>query len=102
MLFGWLVRGKKYPAGQVVSVLLVTAGVALSAFSKPSASSDAPTDPGQYLIGIIMLVTSLLLSGWLGTLQEQTYELYGPQWKEGVFYTVSSVSRTLLLFTPYL
>jgi UDP-xylose/UDP-N-acetylglucosamine transporter B4 len=89
MLFGWLVRRKTYTVGQVVSVLLVTVGVVLSALSRPSSSTSAPTDTKQYLVGIVMLVVSLLLSGWLGMLQEQTYEKYGPQWKEGIFYTVA-------------
>jgi solute carrier family 35 (UDP-xylose/UDP-N-acetylglucosamine transporter), member B4 len=96
MLFGWLVRHKTYSAGQVASVLLVTAGVILSALSRPSGLNSAVADPGQYIIGIIMLVTSLLLSGWLGMLQEQTYEKYGPHWKEGVFYTVANVSHRCL------
>jgi len=34
-----------------------------------------------------MLTVSLLLTGVLGMLQEQTYIKYGPCWKEGVFYT---------------
>jgi hypothetical protein len=35
-----------------------------------------------------MLCISLVLTGLLGILQEQTYKKYGPHWREGVFYTV--------------
>jgi solute carrier family 35 (UDP-xylose/UDP-N-acetylglucosamine transporter), member B4 len=90
MLFGWLIRGNTYSIGQVASVLVVTAGVILSALSRPSASDSGPADPTEYLIGITMLVASLFLSGWLGMMQEQTYAKYGPHWKEGVFYTVTN------------
>lgn len=39
-----------------------------------------------------MLTVSLLLTGVLGLLQEKTYTRYGPCWKEGLFYTVSTAS----------
>ena len=38
-----------------------------------------------------MLTISSLLTGVLGMLQELTYQMYGPCWREGVFYTVSSM-----------
>lgn len=47
-----------------------------------------------------MLTFSLLLTGALGMLQERTYSRYGPCWKEGVFYTVtSSLAMCSELFT---
>jgi UDP-xylose/UDP-N-acetylglucosamine transporter B4 len=93
MLFGYLIRGKKYSPAQVASVLLVTVGVVLSALSRPTSSKGSGNDASDYMVGISMLVMSLLLSGWLGMMQEKTYEIYGPQWKEGIFYTVSSLLR---------
>ena len=51
-----------------------------------------------------MLTISLLLTGILGLLQEKTYTIYGPCWREGVFYTVStcftSCSRLRLFSSP--
>jgi hypothetical protein len=95
MFFGWLVRGKRYAPAQVGAVLLVSAGVVLAALARPNAPAPAAAataaaagPPTQYALGITMLVASLFLSGWLGMLQEQTYELYGPHWREGMFYTV--------------
>ena len=43
-----------------------------------------------------MLVASLALSGLLGMMQEQTFQLYGPYWKEGVFYTVHAFFRSFV------
>lgn len=66
-------------------------GVTLSTLSRPaSLSQQSSDDYRQYIIGISMLVTSSFLTGILGVLQEQTYKKYGPCWREGVFYTVST------------
>ena len=45
-------------------------------------------DTKTYIIGVSMMVTSSVATGFLGLLQELTYQTYGPCWKEGVFYTV--------------
>ena len=75
----------------------MTVGVILATLSKPKATaviSDSttsiPVDIRKYLTGIVMIVTSLLLTGVLGILQEKTYQEYGPCWKEAVFYTVGA------------
>ncbi|KAJ7920844.1 UAA transporter [Mycena leptocephala] len=90
MLFGFLFAGKRYTMMQVVSVLLVSAGVILATLARPSpgsAKKNQIDDLGKYTIGISMLVVSLVLTGVFGLLQERTYRTYGPCWKEGVFYT---------------
>ncbi|KAJ7695726.1 UAA transporter [Mycena rosella] len=95
MVFGFLFAGKRYTAMQVVSVLVVSAGVILATLARPSAAAAAKQaahpqtaeDLRKYTIGVSMLVTSLVLTGLFGLLQERTYKRYGPCWKEGVFYT---------------
>ncbi|KAJ7164705.1 UAA transporter [Mycena crocata] len=95
MIFGFLFAKRRYTLMQVVSVLLVSAGVILATLARPSASAAAKQsghvqsaeDQRKYTIGIAMLVTSLVLSGLFGLMQERTYTTYGPCWKEGVFYT---------------
>ncbi|KAJ7465298.1 UAA transporter [Mycena latifolia] len=95
MVFGFLFAGKRYTVMQVVSVLLVSAGVILATLARPSAPAAAKqsAEPQtadelrKYTIGVSMLVTSLVLTGLFGLLQERTYRAYGPCWKEGVFYT---------------
>ncbi|KAJ7223172.1 UAA transporter [Mycena pura] len=89
MLFGFI-AGKRYTAMQAVSVILVSTGVIFATLARPSSSGAAEkqaNDMQQYTTGISMLVTSLVLTGLAGLLQEQTYKTYGPCWKEGVFYT---------------
>ncbi|KAJ6511977.1 UAA transporter [Mycena vitilis] len=95
MLFGFLFAGKRYTIMQVISVLLVSAGVILATLARPSPTStskkadhiQSADDLRRYTIGISMLVVSLVLTGLFGLLQERTYRTYGPCWKEGVFYT---------------
>lgn len=75
-----------------ISVTLVSVGVVLATLSRPSSSKFAPLqsaeDIRRYAIGVGMLVLSVVLTGFMGLLQERTYKKYGPCWKEGVFYTV--------------
>ncbi|KAE9406880.1 UAA transporter [Gymnopus androsaceus JB14] len=92
MVLGFFILGRRYSILQVASVLTVSVGAILATLSKTtetttsSSSSTPPIDLQRYTLGIAMVLTSLLLTGILGVLQEQTYKKYGPCWKEGVFY----------------
>jgi len=88
MLFGYFFLNKLYTPLQITSVFLVSAGVILTTFSRPSSPAKwSSGDLEQYAIGVSMLAVSSVLTGVLGMLQEQTYRKYGPCWREGVFYT---------------
>ncbi|KAJ7186759.1 UAA transporter [Mycena filopes] len=96
MLLGWLVSGKRYTFAQVTSVLAVTLGVLLTTMSASggghSTSPDTNTDFSTYLQGIAILTLALLLSGFLGLVQDYTYTRYGrstagtPTWQESMFF----------------
>ncbi|KAJ7074498.1 UAA transporter [Mycena amicta] len=93
MLLGWAVSGKKYTFGQVISVLLVTLGVVLTTLSAADhatvASSGPSTSLNTYIQGIAILSLALLLSGFLGLVQDHTYSRYGrtnSSWQESMFY----------------
>ncbi|KAL1744092.1 UAA transporter [Schizophyllum fasciatum] len=94
MLLGYFVLRKRYNATQVFSAALVSVGVVLATLSRSSESTssarltpDNAEDLRRYTLGIIMLASSLFVTGILGILQERTYKKYGPCWREGVFYT---------------
>ncbi|OSD01755.1 UAA transporter [Trametes coccinea BRFM310] len=95
MLMGWAVAGKRYNTVQVLSVLLVTAGVVLttlsastpkrdkSPMSSAASSSEPQADGGwlsqeqwRYATGIALLTLALVLSGLLGIVQDWTYARY--------------------------
>ncbi|RXW23612.1 hypothetical protein EST38_g2252 [Candolleomyces aberdarensis] len=93
--------------------MLVTVGVALTTFSasQPSSSkSSVSSDLRTYITGIGILSLALVLSGFLGLLQEWTYKTYGgpsttsgadnrPAWRESMFYLHF---LSLPLFVPLL
>ncbi|TRM61135.1 UAA transporter [Schizophyllum amplum] len=94
MLLGYFVMHKRYTVTQVFSAAIVSIGVVFATLSRSSASTttgkltpESAEDLHKYTLGIIMLSSSLLISGILGILQERTYKKYGPCWREGVFYT---------------
>ncbi|KAG9042681.1 golgi uridine diphosphate-N- acetylglucosamine transporter [Tulasnella sp. UAMH 9824] len=99
LLMGWLMKGKKYTRAQVVSVVLVTIGVASATLStkmgkgKGGGNGDYHTTAGggsisggSYAIGIALLTIALLLSAAMGLAQEDAYKAYGRHWEEGLFY----------------
>lgn len=66
---------------QVLSVLLVTAGVVITTLSAQLSSSKsastADVDPYTYATGIGILTLALVLSGLLGLIQDWTYSKHG-------------------------
>ncbi|KZT27800.1 UAA transporter [Neolentinus lepideus HHB14362 ss-1] len=102
MVFGYLFLRKSYSLTQVGAVLIVVLGVVLATLSRSSPTSAGPiVDTSRYTIGILMLISSLFLSGFLGILQERTYGKYGPCWREGVFYTHFLSLPAILIFLPH-
>jgi len=88
MLFGWLFLKKRYSTMQVISVIIVSIGTILATLSRPVSRKATYADDGcRYATGVTLLGLSSLLTAALGLLQERTYKLYGPCWREGVFYT---------------
>ncbi|KAL5513310.1 YEA4_1 [Sanghuangporus vaninii] len=72
----------------ILSLVFGGCCVIFASLSRPSSRAVNNADgQKEYFLGIFMLTLSLLLTGVLGVLQEQTYNKYGPCWREGVFYT---------------
>lgn len=99
-------------ADSQVAGVIITAGIVLATLSAPSRRSSPPAatthaalggegsaalaatdtaDTAQFLSGIAMLCTALVLSALLGLWQERIYALYGTVWQEGLFYSVCPV-----------
>ncbi|PWN49547.1 UAA-domain-containing protein [Violaceomyces palustris] len=95
MILGWTVQKRKYTLQQVLSVLLVTTGVISSTlYSNTSSESQedgvgsTPAGISNYLVGVILLTSALVLTGLMGLWQEKTFEIYGNQnWRESLFYS---------------
>ncbi|QUC20655.1 uncharacterized protein UV8b_04896 [Ustilaginoidea virens] len=92
--------GKKYSRLQAIAVVLLSMGVVLAAWS--NAQDKAPL-PGESTLstwnaGLVILFTAQVLSAIMGLYTEATYQQYGPQWKENLFY---SHILSLPLFLPF-
>ncbi|KAL1839002.1 hypothetical protein VTJ49DRAFT_1977 [Mycothermus thermophilus] len=103
MLAGSL-YGKKYSRIQVVAVLLLTVGVITAAWSdsqtKVATTSDNKSvGPASFGTGLAILFVAQVLSAIMGLYTEETYRIYGPLWKENLFY---SHLLSLPLFLPFL
>ncbi|KAI8825735.1 UAA transporter [Fimicolochytrium jonesii] len=95
MLIGWALFGKSFSQQQVAGVALVSIGVLISTYSsavaapsKSNADSAVPATPlSEWIAGLGILSLALILSCFLGQLQQTTYAKYGRAWREGLFYT---------------
>ncbi|KPM44827.1 hypothetical protein AK830_g1692 [Neonectria ditissima] len=109
MAAGYL-YGKRYTRMQVVAVVLLTFGVILAAWSdSQSKASHSPNPHGlitagesngrpAFSTGLVILFVAQVLSAIMGLYTEATYVIYGPQWRENLFY---SHALALPLFLPF-
>ncbi|KLO09922.1 UAA transporter [Schizopora paradoxa] len=101
MMIGWTLRKTRYTKMQVMSIVVVTIGICLTTLSsmasKPSkprfsstnefASSSVDESLVTFAIGISILSAALVLSGFLGLVQDDTFGRYGRgNWEESMFY----------------
>ncbi|KAK4230584.1 putative UDP-N-acetylglucosamine transporter [Podospora fimiseda] len=94
--------GKKYSRIQVVAVLLLTVGVITAAWSDAqtkSSESNKSMGTTSFTTGLVILFVAQVMSAIMGLYTEETYRIYGPQWKENLFY---SHLLSLPLFVPFL
>ncbi|WWC65747.1 uncharacterized protein I303_108369 [Kwoniella dejecticola CBS 10117] len=103
MLVGRVFGKRSYSYGQVLSALLITSGIVIATISapKPPRPPRTQADPShppigsttswlpehlQFFAGVGLLTLAMILSAFLGLWQEQTYNKYGKQWREALFY----------------
>ena len=87
------IMGKRYSWAQILSVVLVTVGVAAATMSSMSDDDLHTNSQGKaismrsYSIGISILTLALFMSSAMGLAQESAYNQYGRgHWEEGLFY----------------
>ncbi|KFA59992.1 hypothetical protein S40285_08511 [Stachybotrys chlorohalonatus IBT 40285] len=91
--------GRRYSRIQVVSVFLLTIGIILAAWSDAQAKGESTNDSRPaFGTGLVILAVAQVLSALMGLYTDMTYEKYGPQWKENLFYTHI---LSLPLFLPF-
>lgn len=69
-------------------MLVVTCGIFISTFSSSNIAISSPdASLSEWTFGVMILTIALILSCFLGQYQQVVYSKYGPQWREGLFYT---------------
>ncbi|XJO71093.1 hypothetical protein BDV3_000668 [Batrachochytrium dendrobatidis] len=96
MIMSWLMFNKSYSKNQITGAVLVTIGMVLATLKESNflnstnsleASAQQSVLMVQWTIGVIILSIAIILSCFLGQLQQHVYQEYGEQWREGLFYT---------------
>ncbi|KAI5282168.1 golgi uridine diphosphate-N- acetylglucosamine transporter, partial [Ascosphaera aggregata] len=96
MLIGYLYNAKRYTRVQIVSVLLLTAGVVGAALADANAKgkvnvSDGSSNNGfvtiRSIIGFSILGLAMVLAAFQGVYADKMYAKYGHEhWREALFY----------------
>jgi len=93
--------GKRFTRKQVISVIILTIGVIIAAWSDAKSKGEGSKSQGlpPFSMGLLILFVAQVLSACMGLYIEETYKTYGPQWKENLFY---SHLLSLPLFLPFI
>lgn len=101
-LIAGFLYGKRYSRIQVIAVILLSIGVITAAWSDAQSkgtTANATHGNSSFITGLAILFFAQVLSAIMGLYTEETYKMYGPQWKENLFY---SHMLSLPLFIPFL
>lgn len=116
MILGWMFTKKRYTVRQVASVLVVTVGIIITTLSASKPKSRVAevdtTDVSLYAMGISILALALVLSGFLGLIQDWVFARYvapaqaeaasnpaeQSSWQEHMFY-LHSLALPLFYFS---
>ncbi|CAD6191969.1 unnamed protein product [Caenorhabditis auriculariae] len=92
MLLGAVLRNYRYTFSQISAVIIVTIGIVLFTLASYTPKEKTSAVHGLWLpvppffIGILLLTIALVLSAYLGIIQEQFYQTYGKHNDEMMFY----------------
>lgn len=80
MLLGWLIAGQHYTVRQIVSVLLITTGAALTTHGCYQATQDTATEAtsgAMFLVGFCLLLGNVMVDAGLGVTQQRVFHRHG-------------------------
>ncbi|KZF23821.1 UAA-domain-containing protein [Xylona heveae TC161] len=101
LLAGWL-WGKRFTKLQVLSVMILTVGVIISAMADAQAkgkiNSEHSSHGRSFATGLVLLLIAQILSAIMGLYTQATYAKYGSHWRENMFY---SHFLSIPLFFPW-
>jgi UDP-galactose transporter B1 len=95
MLFGVLIRGKKYKPFEYLCVFLVTAGITLFQLGGGKKKAGGAEDS---IYGVVLLFLSLVMDGVTGAVQDKLKSICKPTVHEFMFYTNLAGAAVVSLF----
>ncbi|KAJ5715694.1 UDP-N-acetylglucosamine transporter yea4 [Penicillium malachiteum] len=95
IIVGYIFNGKRYSRGQIIAVMMLTAGVVAAALADAKAKGgnvvSSDSDSAAVMdttIGFTILALAMILSAFQGIYADQLYATYGrDHWKEALFYS---------------
>ncbi|CEF69125.1 GDP-mannose 4,6 dehydratase [Strongyloides ratti] len=99
MAMGYLFLNKKYTLKKLISVVIVTLGIYSFIVVSDHSVPKKETTISGFAIGITLLSVALILSSYLGILQENMYKEYGKYPQEASFYTYLISLPYFLIFS---
>jgi UDP-xylose/UDP-N-acetylglucosamine transporter B4 len=97
MILGIIFLKKKYNSREYCSIIMITIGIFMCTYASSKQVSkskqveevvDQFSDHFWWIVGIVLLTISLLLSSSMGIIQESLYKKYGKYPDEALFYLV--------------
>ncbi|GAD98524.1 UPD-GlcNAc transporter [Paecilomyces variotii No. 5] len=93
MIIGYIYNAKRYSAGQIFAVVLLSLGVSGAALADAEAkgkvqSTGSESSLAEFLVGFLILVLAMILSAFQGVYADRLYETYGRNhWREALLYS---------------
>ncbi|KAJ6035819.1 UDP-N-acetylglucosamine transporter yea4 [Penicillium herquei] len=93
IIVGYIFNGKRYSRGQIIAVMMLTAGVVAAALADAKAKGGdvVSSDSAAVMdttIGFTILALAMILSAFQGIYADRLYATYGrDHWKEALFYS---------------
>ena len=81
-----LVMGRKHSRSKHMAVILMTFGIMLCTYASSKQINPLDVSTHDWMVGIALLSTSLLLSARMGIYQEQIYAKWGKHHQEALFF----------------
>ena len=106
IIIGYLFNGRRYSAGQIFAVMMLTAGVVAAALADAQAkgqdlgmATESDSAVLNTTIGFTLLAVAMVLSAFQGIYADWLYGKYGrDHWKEALFYS-HALSLPFFLFS---
>lgn len=97
MAVGRILAGKRYSSLQIGSVFILTIGVIIATLGNAKDLHLHVESMTRFGIGFTILVITQILGAIMGLVLENTYRIYGSDWRESLFYT-HALSLPFFLF----